>query len=103
MVFPYSGRALRDTEWYVECPFLRLQSYLEDWIGLLPAWTKYFFVEDLVYRHRNELEKYADFRTGFTGLEAQLRRKGACERVFQQLREGFQKEADRIAEGRILI
>jgi hypothetical protein len=53
----YSDPAVRTARWYLGVPNIHLRYYLEDWLDLVMAWVKRYFIPDLSYwRHSPRLE-----------------------------------------------
>ena len=53
-------------------PSIRLAPHLEDWFCLLLCWVKHFYVADLRWRGRTEMQGHEDYRDVMAGLEAAL-------------------------------
>ena len=81
-------------EWYIECPFLHLRYFLEDWNIMLLSWMKYFFVPDLYYWQHDHLAGHEPHQTAFDAAVARLGRDDACSRVFDRIRAEFAAEVE---------
>jgi hypothetical protein len=89
-----TAEELKGTEWYVECPFLHLRYYLEDWLDLVLSWMKFFYVPDLYYFHYLPLAEYGRHSSDFEDAVAAEGKDVARESIFEDILLKFEDEAD---------
>ncbi len=58
-------------------PSVHLESHLEDWFFLLLCWMRQFFIPDLRWHGRMEMQGHEDYRDVLTGVETALGRERA--------------------------
>lgn len=86
--------SIRAADWYVECPYVHLRYYLEDWIDGLLAWIKFFFIPGLYYRRYETLSGYGAFQHMLDMLQASEGYPQARALFLEALLAGFEQEAD---------
>lgn len=84
---------IRGASAYLSGPSIELQSYLEDWSDLLLSWVKYFFVEDLAWRRREEMQGYDDYRDVFLDVDTTLGKERAERATFDAILATFAQHA----------
>jgi hypothetical protein len=90
----HQAEIIRSADWYLTRPSIHLSTYLEDWTDCLFSWVKYFFVGDLWWRRREEMQGYADYRQVFSELHADLGSDTAEETAFDAVLATFGQHAD---------
>lgn len=85
---------IRQADWFVQCPYVHLRYYLEEWWDGLMAWIKFFFIPDLHYLRYEELPGYEDLRAAFQALQESDGYQAARALVFARLLNDFEAEAD---------
>jgi hypothetical protein len=86
--------SIRTGDWYLQCPFIHLRYYLEEWTDTLLAWVKFFFMPDLQYWRYDDLSGYTRNREMFEELQSLVGAAHAKERVFAGILDSFEREAD---------
>jgi hypothetical protein len=94
----HKAELIRDASFYLGAPNIELQSYLEDWIDLLLSWVKYFFIEDLSWRRREEMQGYEDYRDVFLDVETTLGKERAEQATFDAILATFAQHAEHWSE-----
>ncbi len=89
---------IRGASAYLSGPSIELQSYLEDWSDLLLSWVKYFFVEDLAWRRREEMQGYDDYRDVFLDVDTTLGKERAEQATFDAILATFAQHAEHWSE-----
>jgi hypothetical protein len=90
----YAAELIRGANFYLTAPAIELHAYLEDWSDLLLAWVKYFFVEDLCWRRREEMQGFEDYRDIFLDVETTLGRERAERSTFDAILATFAQQAE---------
>jgi hypothetical protein len=90
----HDAEQIRAASFYLSAPNIQLRGYLEDWADLLLSWVKYFFVEDLVWRRREEMQGYEDYRDIFLDVETTLGRDRAEQATFDAIVATFAQHAE---------
>jgi hypothetical protein len=90
----YRHDAIKSADWFVTTPSLHLRYYLEEWTDYLFAWVKYFFIRDFTYWRYENLPDYEKASTLYDQVVASDGKDAAKRRVFEQLLEWFNKDAD---------
>jgi hypothetical protein len=90
----YSDEFIERGDWYVQCPYLHLRYYLEEWTISFLAWTKYFFIADLSYHGWNGIEEYEGLSDAFDALENSVGSAKARRMIFDRLMEEFAREVE---------
>ena len=90
----HDAELIRAASFYLSAPNIQLRGYLEDWADLLLSWVKYFFVEDLAWRRREEMQGYEDYRDIFLDVETTLGRARAEQATFDAIVATFAQHAE---------
>jgi hypothetical protein len=75
-------------------PSIHLHAYLEDWIDCLLSWVKFFSVEDLWWRRRDEMQGYDDYQIIFESLAAERGTEAAMTAAYDAVLATFQGHAE---------
>ncbi len=86
--------ALRGASIYLAGPSIHLRYYLEDWTDCLFSWIRFFFIGDLWWHRREELQGYADYRGVFEELQADRGALAAEEATFDAMLATFRQHAE---------
>ncbi|MEM7191887.1 MAG: hypothetical protein AAF405_03300 [Pseudomonadota bacterium] len=93
-----NGRLVKITEredsLLLECPDLRLNSYLEDWTDCLFAWTRFFLMGDLWWKRHEELQGYHDYRGVLEELQTSCGSLKAEAMAFEAVLSTFMQHAE---------
>jgi hypothetical protein len=89
---------IKSSDWYVQCPFVHLRYFLEQWFDMLFAWIKFFFIPDLSYWRYDDLPHYPELRDAFENTQSAMGSEQAKKVSFNGLLDAFQREADRWSE-----
>lgn len=84
---------IRNADSYLDCPQIQLHSYLEDWTDCLFSWMKFFFIGDLWWQRREELQGYSDYRGVFSQIQTERGKQAAEEATFEALLATFAQHA----------
>jgi hypothetical protein len=49
---------VRAADWYIESPFVHLRYYLESWFDDFFAWIKFFYVPELCFTRKEDIDSY---------------------------------------------
>jgi hypothetical protein len=90
----HDAKAIRDANFYLGGPQVRLHNYLEDWIDLLFSWVKYFFVGDLWWRRFEDMQGYEDYRTVFSDVQDRMGTERAEQATFDAILATFTQHAE---------
>ena len=86
--------APRGADLYLCAPSVHLRHYLEDWTDCLFSWIKFFFIGDLWWHRREEMEGYSDYRQVFEDLMADRGAGPAEEATFDAVLATFAQHAE---------
>ena len=89
---------IRNADSYLHCPQLQLRSYLEDWTDCLFSWMKFFFIGDLWWQRREELQGYTDYRGVFSEVQKERGKEAAEAATFDALLATFAQHAQHWSE-----
>lgn len=88
------AEALRAADLYLCAPSVHLRHYLEDWTDCLFSWIKFFFIGDLWWHRREEMQGYTDYRQVFEDLMADRGAGPAEEATFDAVLATFVQHAE---------
>jgi len=78
----------------LQCPSLRLRSYLEDWTDCLFSWMRFFLMGDLWWRRHEELQGYHDYRHVFEAVQTARGSAEAEDATFEAVLSTFTQHAE---------
>jgi hypothetical protein len=87
----YYNPMLKGADWYLEKPHIHLRYYCEEWMDMLLAWVKYFYIPDLDYWRYVPLSGYEEF---LKLLERFGRGEDSKDLVFVWLKSRFKEEVE---------
>lgn len=90
----HEAEIIRSASAYLSGPNIQLRYYLEDWIDLLFSWVKYFFVGDLWWQRRQEMQGYEEYRKVFSDVQTTLGTDGAEQATFDAILATFAQHAE---------
>jgi hypothetical protein len=85
---------IRGVSAYLAMPSIELDTYLEDWTDLLLSWVRYFFVEDLAWRRRGEMQGFSDYHDVFLDVDTTLGTERAERATFEAILATFSQQAE---------
>jgi hypothetical protein len=88
------SRVLHGADLYLCAPSVHLRHYLEDWTDCLFSWIKFFFIGDLWWHRREEMQGYADYRHVFGDLQTDRGAEPAEEAAFDAVLATFNQHAE---------
>lgn len=86
--------ALRGANFCLTSPSVHLRYYLEDWTDCLFSWIRFFFIGDLWWHRREELQGYDDYRGVFEELQSDRGGLAAEDATFEALLATFRQHAE---------
>jgi hypothetical protein len=87
---------LHGADLYLCAPSVHLRYYLEDWTDCLFSWIKFFFIGDLWWHRREEMQGYADYRQVFEDLQTDRGAEPAEEAAFDAVLATFDQHAEHL-------
>jgi hypothetical protein len=85
---------VRSADWYIECPFVHLRYYLEEWLADFLTWMQCFFAPGLTYFHRDEWCDRHEYRCGLEQSRSEMGEAEARKQSFTALMRRFTTEAN---------
>jgi len=85
---------VRSADWYIECPFVHLRYYLEEWFADFLTWVQFFFTPGLAYFHRDELCDRNEYRRALEQSSFEIGATEAKKQSFTALIRRFTTEAN---------
>ena len=86
--------AIREADWYLDCPSIHLRYYLEEWSDILSSWLKLFFVPDLYFWRYEDLPSFDNYRAMFGEFRDRYGDSAARRLIFDTLLDRFEESAD---------
>ncbi len=81
----YSNEVIRAYDYYLTAPYVHLRYLFEDWVQMLLAYVKFFFIENLTYDTFSGKKTFREFR-------AEFKDGGSRDHWLNKLKNCFEKE-----------